>query len=166
VIEAHWLFNAPPEKIGVVVHPQSLVHSLVEYVDGSMLAQLGNPDMRVPIAHALAYPERMASGVKSLDLFQVARLDFEAPDKTRFPCLQLAYDALRTGGTAAAMLNAANETAVAAFLERRIAFCAIPRCVKAVLDAIPATPADTLAAIQSADAAARRFALAFEDRNA
>ncbi|MDR1351279.1 MAG: 1-deoxy-D-xylulose-5-phosphate reductoisomerase, partial [Zoogloeaceae bacterium] len=155
VIEAHWLFNAPPEQIKVVVHPQSVIHSLVEYVDGSVLAQLGNPDMRVPIAHALAYPQRMASGVAGLDLFQVARLDFRPPDTTRFPCLRLAYAALTTGGTAPAILNAANEVAVAAFLERRIAFPDIARCVDAALNTIPVTSADTLEAIQSADAAAR-----------
>jgi 1-deoxy-D-xylulose-5-phosphate reductoisomerase len=147
----------PPEKIEALVHPQSVIHSLVEYVDGSFLAQLGTPDMRVPIAHALAWPERMASGAQSLDLRQIARLDFEAPDKARFPCLQLAYDALAAGGTAPTILNAANEIAVAAFLEDRIAFPDIARLIDATLNAIPATPADTLEAIHSADAAARRF---------
>ncbi|MDR0735319.1 MAG: 1-deoxy-D-xylulose-5-phosphate reductoisomerase [Zoogloeaceae bacterium] len=160
VIEAHWLFNAPPESIEVVVHPQSLVHSLVEYVDGSMLAQLGNPDMRVPIAHALAWPERVTSGVSGLDLFQAARLDFFPPDTARFPCPGLAYAALAAGGTAPAILNAANEVAVAAFLERRIAFSDIFRCIDAVLNAMSAMPADTLEAIQSADATARRLCAA------
>jgi 1-deoxy-D-xylulose-5-phosphate reductoisomerase len=155
VIEARWLFNAPPEKIEVVVHPQSVIHSLVEYVDGSFLAQLGEPDMRVPIAHALAYPERMVSGVAGLDLFQVARLDFEAPDKARFPCLKLAYDALHAGGTGPAMLNAANEVAVEAFLTRRLAFTDIARLVAAVLEALPVSSAETLEAVQAADAAAR-----------
>ncbi|MDR3159041.1 MAG: 1-deoxy-D-xylulose-5-phosphate reductoisomerase [Zoogloeaceae bacterium] len=158
VIEAHWLFNAPPEAIEVVVHPQSVIHSLVEYVDGSMLAQLGNPDMRAPIAHALAWPERVASGVQSLDLCQIARLDFRAPDKARFPSLQLAYDALRMGGAASAILNAANEVAVAAFLEGRLSFPGIPRCIEAVLDAMLPMPAGTLETIQFADAAARREA--------
>jgi 1-deoxy-D-xylulose-5-phosphate reductoisomerase len=160
VIEAHWLFHAPPEQIKVVVHPQSVIHSLVEYVDGSLLAQLGAPDMRVPIAHALAYPERFASGVAGLDLFQIARLDFRPPDTVRFPCLRLAYDALAAGGTATAILNAANEAAVAAFLERRIAFPDIARCIEAALNAIPATAADTLEAVQEADAAARRHVTA------
>lgn len=160
VIEAHWLFAAPPEKIGVAVHPQSLVHSLVEYVDGAMLAQLGNPDMRAPIAHALAWPERVTSGVDGLDLFQVARLDFRPPDTARFPCLNLAYAALAAGGVAPAILNAANEVAVAAFLERRVAFPGIFRAIDAVLDAMLVTPADTLEAILSADAAARRLCAA------
>jgi 1-deoxy-D-xylulose-5-phosphate reductoisomerase len=158
VIEAHWLFAMPPEKIEVVVHPQSIIHSLVEYVDGSFLAQLGNPDMRVPIAHALAYPERLISGVESLDLFQVARLDFEAPDKRRFPCLELAYAALGAGGTGPAMLNAANEIAVAAFLARQLSFTGIARLVSAVLEALPVVPARALEAVQAADEQARAYA--------
>ena len=160
VIEARWLFNAPPERIQVAVHPQSVVHSLVEYVDGSMLAQLGNPDMRTPIAHALAYPERMASGVAALDLFQVARLDFRPPDTTRFPGLKVAYAALAAGDAAPAILNAANEVAVAAFLKRRIAFPDIAARIDATLNAIPAMPADTLEAVHLADAAARRLCAA------
>jgi 1-deoxy-D-xylulose-5-phosphate reductoisomerase len=165
VIEAHWLFAMPPERIEVVVHPQSVIHSLVEYVDGSFLAQLGNPDMRVPIAHTLAWPERMVSGVQSLDLCQIARLDFEAPDKARFPSLQLAYDALRTGGTAAAMLNAANETAVAAFLEGRLSFPGIARVNADVLESLAAQPADSLEAVYAADRAAREAAVRrIEDR--
>lgn len=117
VIEAHWLFAAPPDLIQVVVHPQSVIHSAVQYADGSVVAQLGNPDMRTPIAYALAWPERIAAGVEPLDLFKVGRLDFFEPDFERFRCLQLAYDVLRQGGTAPAILNAANEIAVASFLE-------------------------------------------------
>jgi 1-deoxy-D-xylulose-5-phosphate reductoisomerase len=158
MIEAHWLFNMPPEKIEVLVHPQSVIHSLVEYVDGSFLAQLGTPDMRVPIAHALAWPKRVASGAKSLDLRQIARLDFEAPDKKRFPCLQLAYDALAAGGTAPAILNAANEIAVAAFLEGRLSFPGIGRVNTGVLESLAAWPADSLDAVYAADRAAREAA--------
>ena len=134
VIEAHWLFAAPPEQIQVVVHPQSVIHSLVEYTDGSVLAQLGNPDMRTPIAYALAYPERIAAGVEPLDLFKIAHLDFHAPDFERFPCLRLAYDALSEGGTAPAILNAANEVAVEAFLNRRIRFDQIHQVNRQTLD--------------------------------
>ena len=120
VIEAHWLFNARPEQIEVVIHPQSIIHSMVEYLDGSVLAQLSNPDMRTPIAHSLAYPERVEAGVNWLDLAKLGTLTFEAPDFARFPCLKLAYQALATGGAATAILNAANEVAVAAFLDRHI----------------------------------------------
>jgi 1-deoxy-D-xylulose-5-phosphate reductoisomerase len=137
LIEACWLFGTSPECIQVVVHPQSVIHSLVQYVDGSVLAQLGNPDMRTPIAHALAWPQRMASGVMPLDLFAVARLDFQPPDLVRFPCLRLAYEAAAAGGTAPAVLNAANEVAVAAFLERRIGFTDIARVVGETLAARP-----------------------------
>ncbi|MCX7960447.1 MAG: 1-deoxy-D-xylulose-5-phosphate reductoisomerase [Burkholderiales bacterium] len=158
VIEAHWLFDAPPEAIEVLVHPQSIVHSLVEYADGSMLAQLSHPDMRVPIAHALGYPERIVSGARALDLAAVGGLTFERPDLRRFPCLALAYAALREGGTAPAVLNAANETAVEAFLAGRLRFTAIARAIAHALDAVPATPADTLAAVLEADARARRAA--------
>ena len=158
VIEAHWLFACTPEQIQVVVHPQSVIHSLVEYADGSVLAQLGNPDMRTPIAYALAYPERIDAGVPSLDLFQIARLDFEAPDFERFPCLQLAYAALRTGGTAPAILNAANEVAVSAFLDRRLPFLGIPRLIEATLAALPAGPEGSLGDVLAADAEARRIA--------
>ncbi len=158
VIEAHWLFACTPEQIQVVVHPQSVIHSLVEYTDGSVLAQLGNPDMRTPIAYALAYPERIEAGVPSLDLFQIARLDFEAPDFERFPCLQLAYAALRAGGTAPAILNAANEIAVAAFLDRRLSFLGIPRLIEATLAALPAGPEGSLADVLTSDAEARRIA--------
>ena len=161
VIEAHWLFACPPEQIQVVVHPQSVIHSLVEYTDGSVLAQLGNPDMRTPIAYALAYPERIDAGVPSLDLFQIARLDFEAPDFDRFPCLELAYEALRVGGTAPAVLNAANEVAVAAFLDRRLPFLGIPRLIEATLKAVPSRPEGSLADVLVADAEARRAASRF-----
>ncbi len=159
VIEAHWLFAAAPEKIQVVVHPQSVIHSLVEYADGSVLAQLGNPDMRTPIAYALAYPERIDAGVEPLDLFKIAHLDFSAPDFERFPCLRLAYDALSEGGTAPAILNAANEVAVAAFLERQLPFLGIPRLISATLAAVPVGPEGNLADVLAADADARRLAV-------
>jgi 1-deoxy-D-xylulose-5-phosphate reductoisomerase len=159
VIEACWLFNAPADAIQVVVHPQSVIHSLVQYVDGSVLAQMGNPDMRTPIAYALAYPERMASGVEPLDLFRVATLNFTVPDFVRFPCLALAYQALRAGGTAPAVLNAANEIAVDAFLARQIAFLAIPRLIEDVLAAMPVSMVNALGDVLGADAAARAEAL-------
>ena len=155
VIEAHWLFNAAADDIQVVVHPQSVIHSMVQYVDGSVLAQLGNPDMRTPIAFALAHPERIEAGVAPLDLFQVARLDFTAPDFSRFPCLALAYQALRAGGTAPALLNAANEVAVAAFLDRRISFLDIARLIEAVLGKITSVEVEALQDLLDADAAAR-----------
>jgi len=155
VIEAHWLFNAPADAIQVVVHPQSIIHSLVQYVDGSVLAQLSNPDMRTPIAYALAYPERIEAGVEPLDLLKVATLDFVAPDLIRFPGLALAYQALRIGGTAPAVLNAANEVAVAAFLNNQITFLAIPRLIEDVLADVPVTTINTLEDVISADAAAR-----------
>ena len=155
VIEAHWLFNAPADAIQVVVHPQSIIHSLVQYVDGSVLAQLSNPDMRTPIAYALAYPERIEAGVEPLDLLKVATLDFVAPDFIRFPGLALAYQALRAGGTAPAMLNAANEVAVAAFLNKQIPFLAIPRLIEDVLADLPVTTVNTLEDVINADAAAR-----------
>ncbi len=158
VIEAHWLFAARPEQIDVVVHPQSVIHSLVQYVDGSVLAQLGNPDMRTPIAHALAWPERHAAGVAPLDLFAVARLDFEPPDTARFPCLRLAYDAIVAGASAPAVLNAANEVAVAHFLHRRLAFDRIAQVVERTLEAMPSTPADDLGQLLEADARARSLA--------
>ena len=158
VIEAHWLFNLPPDAIQIVVHPQSVIHSLVQYVDGSVLAQLGNPDMRTPIAYALAYPERIDAGVAPLDLFAVAKLDFVAPDFTRFPCLSLAYQALRAGGTAPALLNAANEVAVASFLEHRISFLDIPRLIEAVLGTVARAEVNKLQDVLAADAAAREAA--------
>lgn len=159
VIEAHWLFNAKPEQIEVVVHPQSVIHSMVEYVDGSVLAQLGNPDMRTPIAYALGYPDRLDSGVSALDLMKIARLDFEAPDMVRFPCLRLAYEALKRGDTAPAILNAANEVAVAAFLEQNISFMDIPRMIEAVLASADILPVSTLDSVIAADAAAREAAM-------
>ena len=161
VIEAHWLFNLAPEQIEVVIHPQSVIHSLVQYVDGSVVAELGNPDMRTPIAHALAWPERIAAGVAPLDLPRIAQLNFEAPDFERFPCLALAYRALRAGGNAAAVLNAANEVAVAAFLDHRLPFLAIADVIAAALDAIPAAPVADLSAVMMADAQAREFAAAW-----
>jgi 1-deoxy-D-xylulose-5-phosphate reductoisomerase len=133
VIEAHWLFNASADQIDVVVHPQSVIHSMVEYNDGSVLAQLGNPDMRTPIAYGLGFPERLESGVSSLDLVKIGSLEFLAPDFERFPCLRLAYDALRKGGTAPAILNAANEIAVEAFLADRIGFMDISLLIESVL---------------------------------
>ncbi len=158
VIEARWLFDVEPARIEVLVHPQSIVHSLVEYVDGSMIAQLSNPDMRVPIAHALGLPERIASGARPLDLAMLANLSFERPDEKRFPCLRLAYAALQAGGTAPAVLNAANEVAVAAFLTGKLAFTAIPALIEATLDCIAPAPAGDLAAVLAADALARRKA--------
>jgi len=158
VIEAHWLFGAPAERIDVLIHPQSVIHSMVSYVDGSVLAQLGNPDMRTPIAHALAYPERIASGVAQLDLTQWAALAFHKPDMERFPCLALAYDALIAGGTAPALLNAANEIAVQAFLDRRMGFRDIDRVVRRTMDAVPHGAATSIAAVMDQDALARRAA--------
>jgi 1-deoxy-D-xylulose-5-phosphate reductoisomerase len=158
VIEAHWLFGAPADQIEVVIHPQSVIHSMVSYVDGSVLAQLGNPDMRTPIAHALAYPERIASGVAQLDLTQIATLQFEKPDFNRFPCLALAFDALRAGGTAPALLNAANEVAVQAFLDLKIGFRQIDRVIAQVVDTLPHGAAHSIEAVMAQDAAARAAA--------
>ena len=164
VIEARWLFGAVDERIAVVIHPQSIVHSMVEYADGSILAQLGHPDMRTPIAYALAYPERIASGVAPLDLTRVGRLDFHAPDASRFPCLRLADAALKQGGTMPAVLNAANEVAVAAFLDRRIAFTSIAHLIEAVLADTSLAPADTLEAVLDADRTARERAWCWIER--
>jgi 1-deoxy-D-xylulose-5-phosphate reductoisomerase len=158
VIEAHWLFGAPAERIEVVIHPQSVIHSMVSYVDGSVLAQLGNPDMRTPIAHALAFPERIESGVGQLDLTQMAALQFFQPDFERFPCLALAFEALRAGGTAPALLNAANEVAVQAFLERRIGFRDIDRVIARVMHENPIGAASSIEAVMAQDAHARRAA--------
>jgi 1-deoxy-D-xylulose-5-phosphate reductoisomerase len=160
VIEAHWLFGVAPDQIQVVIHPQSVIHSLVQYVDGSVVAELGNPDMRTPIAHALAWPERIAAGVAPLDLPAIAQLNFECPDFERFPCLALAYRALRTGGSAPAVLNAANEVAVAAFLDGHLPFLGIAAINAATLDAVPAAATPDLAAILAADAQARETAAA------
>jgi 1-deoxy-D-xylulose-5-phosphate reductoisomerase len=161
VIEAHWLFDVPGSRIEVLIHPQSVIHSMVSYADGSVLAQLGNPDMRTPIAHALAFPDRVDSGVAPLDLAQIASLTFEKPDFERFPCLALALKALEAGGTASAALNAANEVAVEAFLDRRIGFMAISEVVERVLDALPNGSASTLDEVLAADAEARRLAAGF-----
>ncbi len=158
LIEAHWLFDAAPEQIQIVIHPQSVIHSMVEYVDGSVLAQLGNPDMRTPIAHALAYPERIECGVTPLDIFKVAQLDFEAPDFSKFPCLGLAYKALASGGSAPAILNAANEVAVEAFLKSRIPFTAIPSMIEQVMQAINPKDIFTLEDVLTADSLAREAA--------
>ncbi|MBP8203599.1 MAG: 1-deoxy-D-xylulose-5-phosphate reductoisomerase [Pseudomonas sp.] len=158
LIEACWLFDATAEQVEVLVHPQSVIHSLVDYVDGSVLAQLGNPDMRTPISHALAWPERIDSGVAPLDLFAIARLDFQAPDEQRFPCLRLAREAAQAGGTAPVMLNAANEVAVAAFLERRIRFTEIASMIADVLHAEPALAVESLDTVLEADARARDLA--------
>ncbi|WP_346795785.1 1-deoxy-D-xylulose-5-phosphate reductoisomerase [Halomonas sp. Bachu 37] len=160
LIEACWLFDAAPEQIQIVVHPQSVIHSMAAYHDGSVLAQLGNPDMRTPIAYGLAWPERIDAGVADLDLFAVARLDFEAPDETAFPCLRLAREAMRTGGTAPAILNAANEVAVEAFLEHGLPFPAIAEVVAQVMESQAVVPADSLENILQADRMARRAAQA------
>jgi 1-deoxy-D-xylulose-5-phosphate reductoisomerase len=158
VIEAHWLFNVSPDQIEVVIHPQSVIHSLVQYVDGSVVAELGNPDMRTPIAHALAWPERIAAGVAPLNLPALAQLSFEQPDFERFPCLALAYRALRAGGNAATILNAANEVAVAAFLDGRLPFLAIAKVIAATLDAVPIAQIPDLSAVLADDARARSVA--------
>jgi 1-deoxy-D-xylulose-5-phosphate reductoisomerase len=155
VIEARWLFGVPADAIDVVIHSQSIVHSLVEYVDGSVLAQLGNPDMRTPIAQALAWPDRIAAGVAPLDLTELGALDFAAPEAARFPCLGLAYDALRADGTAPAMLNAANEVAVAAFLEHRIRFTQIAAVCEETMSRLAAQPLTTLDEALNADREAR-----------
>jgi 1-deoxy-D-xylulose-5-phosphate reductoisomerase len=164
VIEARWLFDLPAERIEVVIHPQSVVHSLVEYIDGSVIAQLSNPDMRVPIAHALAYPERIESGVAPLDLGGLGQLSFEPPDTRRFPCLQLAYRALDAGGTAPTLLNAANELAVEAFLAGRLRFTSIAAVIEDVLAKVPAGNVEGLEALLGADALGRRAARAAIDR--
>lgn len=158
LIEACWLFAAAPDQVEVVVHPQSVIHSLVDYVDGSVLAQLGNPDMRTPIAHALAWPERIASGVSALDLFAIGRLDFERPDEERFPCLRLAREAAQAGGCMPATLNAANEIAVEAFLDGQLGFTQIPLLIESVLNATEPGPVDDLEAVFLADTTARRRA--------
>ena len=155
VIEAHWLFGVPAEAIRVVVHPQSIVHSLVEYRDGCVMAQLGVPDMRAPIAYAIAWPERVTSGVPRLDLAKVGQLTFEEPDVERFPCLALAYDALRAGGTMPAVLNAANEVAVEAFVGGKLTFGGIARAVEATMQAHAVRRVTSLADIEEADRWAR-----------
>ena len=159
VIEARWLFGVDPTRIQVVIHPQSIVHSMVEYVDGSVIAQLSNPDMRIPVAHALAYPRRIDSGVRPLNLAEVGNLSFETPDLQRFRCLALAYDVLKAGGIAPALMNAANEVAVDAFLRGRLAFTGIAAVAQAVLDEIPVTEADDLGCVIEADRRARESAV-------
>ena len=158
VIEACWLFGAEPDQVDVVIHPQSIIHSMVQYSDGSTLAQLGNPDMRTPIANALAWPERIASGVANLDVANLTALNFSRPEPMRFPCLARAYQALRTGGTAPTNLNAANEVAVAAFLEQQLSFTAISAVVEQTLAQCAVQPADSVEAILDADRSAREQA--------
>jgi len=158
VIEACWLFNSQPKDIEVVLHPQSIIHSLVEYVDGSLLAQLGNPDMRTPIAYALGWPVRIESGVKRLSLIDVARLDFEVMDFNQFPCLQLAYDAMQAGGTSTVILNAANEIAVQAFLQEKLKFVEIAKVIETTLSRLTGRNSDSLETILEDDAKARELA--------
>ena len=158
VIEAHWLFEAPPEKIQVVIHPQSVIHSMVAYVDGSVIAQLGNPDMRTPIAYAMGFPERIESGVSALDMFKVAHLDFEEPDFKKFPCLELAYQALAAGGNMPAVLNAANEIAVESFLKRRMPFTAIPAMIAHAMETVRQEEMVTLDDVLKTDTLARDVA--------
>lgn len=161
LIEACWLFAVTPSQIEVVVHPQSVIHSLVQYVDGSVLAQLGNPDMRTPIAYGLAWPDRMDAGVAELDLFDIARLDFERADLVNFPCLQLASDAAVAGGDAPAILNAANEIAVQAFLDGRIGFTQIAEVVDNTLSGLELGEPDSLDAVQESDKKARSHSAAY-----
>jgi 1-deoxy-D-xylulose-5-phosphate reductoisomerase len=155
IIEACWLFEIDAEQIEVVVHPESIVHSMVCYSDGSVIAQLGNPDMRTPIANALAWPDRIEAGVEPLDIFKVANLSFEQPDYNKFPGLRLAYEAVKSGGTSTAILNAANEVAVASFLDQKLSFTGIAAVVEEVLTQTPSHPADNISAVLDADRAAR-----------
>ena len=164
VIEAAWLFNTSHERIEVVLHPQSIIHSLVRYIDGSVLAQMGRPDMRTPIAYALAWPERIAAGVEPLDLFAVARLDFEKPDLARFPCLRLAFEAAKVGGSASTVLNAANEVAVDYFLNGHIAFTSIAPVIEEVLGRVPVSELATLEQVMETDTRARDEARHVIDR--
>ena len=158
VIEASWLFGFDADRIDVVVHPQSVIHSMVEFVDGSVLGQMGTPDMRTPLAYALGFPERVASGSPALDFLQLGALTFEAPDHKRFPCLRLAYSALRAGQGASASLNAANEIAVGAFLERRLEFAAIPRVIEQTLERTEISNPHSVEDVLAIDVAARRVA--------
>ncbi|WP_411726911.1 1-deoxy-D-xylulose-5-phosphate reductoisomerase [Methyloglobulus sp.] len=158
MIEACLLFNMSPDQIQVVIHPQSVIHSMVDYVDGTVLAQMGNPDMRIPIAHAMAWPERFDSGAKPLNIFDVRRMDFEEPNLQRFPCLRLAYKAINAGGTMPTVLNAANEIAVEAFLDRRVKFTDIPVIIEKCMETIAVTVADSLAVILENDQQARSVA--------
>jgi len=158
LIEACWLFDVGPDKVEVVIHQQSIIHSMVDYTDGSVLAQMGNPDMRTPIAHAMAWPERIESGVEPLDMFRVGQLNFEKPNLERFPCLRLAFEAAEAGGTASTVLNAANEIAVAAFLDNKLGFTGIAKVIEATMDAVDFKEADSLETILSVDAQARQVA--------
>ncbi|WP_372971403.1 1-deoxy-D-xylulose-5-phosphate reductoisomerase [Marinobacter sp.] len=158
LIEACWLFNTTPDMIEVHVHPESIIHSMVEYADGSVLAQLGSPDMRTPIANGLAWPERIDAGVPALDLFRIGQFNFERPDLERFPCLRLAAEAFDKGGTAPAVLNAANEEAVAAFLSGKLGFADIPVIIERTLAATEVVPADSFDTIFAKDAEARTVA--------
>ncbi|HEY4998845.1 MAG TPA: 1-deoxy-D-xylulose-5-phosphate reductoisomerase, partial [Usitatibacter sp.] len=166
VIEAHWIFGAPLEAIHVVVHPQSVIHSMVEYADGSVIAQMGAPDMRTPIACALAFPERIESGAETLDFTTLGSLDFERVDAAKFPCVALAREAIRRGGTAPAALNAANEIAVEAFLGGRIAFTGIAEVIEQVLGEVDIHPLETLEQVYAADIEARGLASRFISRRA
>lgn len=157
-IEACWIFDLQPDLVDVVVHPQSIIHSMVQYLDGSVLAQMGNPDMRTPIAYGLGWPGRIASGVAPLDLVATARLDFEAPDESRFPCLRLAREAVATGGTAMAVCNAANEVAVDAFLGKKLRFTEIPQLIEGVLERVSIVEPRSLAVVEAADTEARAVA--------
>jgi 1-deoxy-D-xylulose-5-phosphate reductoisomerase len=163
-IEARWLFDTSMDKIDVLIHPQSIVHSLVQYVDGSVLAQLGNPDMRTPIAHGLAWPNRLSSGVADLNLSDIAQLTFEQPDLIKFPCLELAYNAAKQGGDAPAILNAANEIAVQAFLDGIIGFMAIPQVVEKTLESFDFSEPESLAAVQESDKRSRSLAVSIVKR--
>ena len=165
VIEACWLFDSPVNDIQVVLHPQSVIHSMVEYSDGSVLAQLGSPDMRTPIAHAMAWPERIEAGVERLNLFDVARLDFERPDFERFPCLRLAYEAMEAGGTATTILNAANEIAVDAFLNNSLKFTAISQVIEKTLEEMKVEKVESLDVVLAADESARHVARDVIQRN-
>ena len=164
LIEACWLFAVPAQAVEVVVHPQSIVHSLVQYTDGSVLAELGNPDMRTPIAQALAWPQRIESGVADLDLFDIVRLDFEQPDMQAFPCLAIASAAARAGGDAATILNAANEVAVQAFLDQRIEFTQIAEVVEQTLNGQVLSEPESLELVQQSDSAARLYSSSYIKR--
>ena len=166
VIEARWLFDVAPDRIDVLIHPQSVVHSMVEFVDGTVLAQLGVTDMRLPIQYALSHPERWEAAIPGMDWGKAMRLEFDVPDRARFPCLGLAYEALAQGGSVPATLNAANEEAVAAFLDGRVPFTAIPDTIREVIDARPATKIAALDDVLAADAEARRIAREALDRRA
>jgi 1-deoxy-D-xylulose-5-phosphate reductoisomerase len=159
VIEAHWLFDLAPQKISVLVHPESIVHSMVEFADGSVLAQMSLPDMRLPIQYALTYPDRLASRVAALDLADVGTLTFRRPDTAKFPCLQIGFDVAREGGTLGAVFNAANEVAVTAFLDGRMSFTGICNVIRSVIDKHTNSPADSIQAILDADRWARSEAL-------